>query len=609
MELEQALELAKNRLGKKYFDNLELVLQQVDEENVLEVTKEESKVTIVYNQLASLFRGLTIVKEHKNEKEFKVSLKKNFTTNGYMFDCSRNGVAKVDVIKDKIMMLALMGMNRVLLYTEDTYKLDKYPYFGYLRGGYTKEDIKEMVEFGEAFGVELIPCIQTLGHLERPLRWEPMMNLNDGPTTLMVGKDEVYTFIEEMIKFSRECFHSKEIHIGMDESTEIGLGKYLGTHSFTDRVELFTQHIKKVIEICQKYDFSPMIWSDMYFRLNDPNTEYYRTTPLPESTIKMVPPEVSLVYWDYYHFDKKIYNDMISYHKQTNNNLYFAGGAWRWKGYVPAIQRSMEMSVLALEACKENGIKNVFLTAWGDNGNECSIHTTIPVVALYSTVDYFGATDEAAINSLMEAVEEETLERMKLLDLPDMPAKKLLIPQYNPSKYLLYQDPLNGIFDLQVKDDFARNYSEFAVILEKASKESHKYSQVYKTLSLLCSALSIKADLGVRLRKAYKGKDQQTLKTIANKDIPLLIKLIDLLNVNFRNQWISENRLFGFDVVDGRLGYLKNRLETTRAIVNQYIGKKIDKIEELETDILPFNGHDYEVCWNWWIQTASVHGI
>ena len=38
-----------------------------------------------------------------------------------------------------------MGLNSMMLYTEDTYTVDNYPYFGYLRGRYSKEELKEIV--------------------------------------------------------------------------------------------------------------------------------------------------------------------------------------------------------------------------------------------------------------------------------------------------------------------------------------------------------------------------------------------------------------------------------------------------------------------------------
>lgn len=609
MELLESIKIAQEQLGAKHFQGLKIEYKNVEDQSVLTVIKEHNNATIIYGHKSCLFRGLTLIKERRNEDSYQVNLKKAFTTNGFMVDVSRNGVIKVEKLKEIILTQALMGQNRLLLYTEDTYELEKYPYFGYLRGGYSKEDLKMLVEYGENFGVELIPCIQTLGHLARVFRWYPMEELKDGPSTLLIDDDKAYEFIEEMIKVSRECFHSKDIHIGMDESTEIGLGRYLSKHPYTNRVELFTQHIKKVLEICQKYDFSPMIWSDMYFRLNDKDEEYYRNTPLPESTVKLVPKNVQLVYWDYYHSDKKIYDDMISYHKQTKNEIVFAGGAWRWSGFAPSIQGSFKNTIPAMQSCVENGVKNVFVTAWGDNGNECTIYSSLPVIALYSVADFFGVTDEEKVNSLLEAVTGETLKRMKLLDLPNMPDNKVLLPQYNPSKFFLYQDVLAGIFDLQVKDNFAKNYGEHAKELKLAAKESAKFGYVYNLLANLCSVLEIKVDLGVRLRKAYREGNKKVLKQIATKDIPEILKRLPVFHKSVREQWFKENRSFGYDVLDGRIGYLRSRLETTQLTIKDYLADKLERIEELEKDILPYNGFDYEICWNSWTTTVTVHNI
>ena len=603
-----AINLAKEKLGNSIFATLDVRFEYKKDEG-LKVKRNNNQVKIIYSKKSMLFRGLTLVKEHANEEKFELNLQNNFTHNGYMIDCSRNGVANLKTLKEIILTQALMGQDRLLLYTEDTYKLDKYPFFGYLRGGYTKEEIKEIVEYAEEFGVELIPCIQTLGHLARPLRWEPMIPLRDGPTTLLADDEKVYEFIEEMIKFSRECFKSTDIHIGMDESTEMGLNRYLGFHKYVDRVELFSRHLDRVIGICKKYDFKPMIWSDMYFRLNTKNEEYYRDTPLPSLTLKLIPKDITLVYWDYYHDKEKIYDDMISYHKDTKRDIVFAGGAWRWKGFAPSIQKSIEMSTAAMSSCIKNGIKDVFVTAWGDNGNECSLVGAFPILALYSVADNFGKIEEDKIDSLLKAITGDSLEDFKLMDLPDRPEGKVLSPHYNPSKFLLYQDPLNGIFDLQVKDNFAENYRKYSVILKEKSKTSKEFGYVYEILSTLCDCLSLKVDLGVRLRKNYKDKNKVELKRIIKKDIPTLIKNLDLFNKLIFIQWNKENKPFGFDVIDGRLGYLKNRLLTTIKVVKEYLDGKVSSISELETEILPFNGHDYEISWNWWIQTCTVNDL
>lgn len=58
-----------------------------------------------------------------------------------------------------------------MLYTEDTYEVNDEPYFGYVRGRYTKEEMKELDAFAGSLGISLIPCIQTLAHLKATFRW------------------------------------------------------------------------------------------------------------------------------------------------------------------------------------------------------------------------------------------------------------------------------------------------------------------------------------------------------------------------------------------------------------------------------------------------------
>ncbi len=53
---------------------------------------------------------------------------------------------------------------------EDTYQVEGEEMFGYLRGGYTLSQIKEIDQFSQVFGIEFIPCIQTFGHSEQILQ-------------------------------------------------------------------------------------------------------------------------------------------------------------------------------------------------------------------------------------------------------------------------------------------------------------------------------------------------------------------------------------------------------------------------------------------------------
>ena len=90
---------------------------------------------------------------------------KNFDTFGVMIDMSRNAVMSLDGLKRFLPLLKKMGYNCVMLYTEDTYEVDGEPYFGYMRGRYSKTEMKEIDDFADGLGMTVIPCIQTLAHL------------------------------------------------------------------------------------------------------------------------------------------------------------------------------------------------------------------------------------------------------------------------------------------------------------------------------------------------------------------------------------------------------------------------------------------------------------
>ncbi len=88
---------------------------------------------------------------------------------GTMVDMSRNAVMNVTSLKQWIDITADLGYNTLMLYTEDTFEVDGNPYFGYMRGRYSKEELKEIDAYALKKGMELIPCTQMLCLLYRRL--------------------------------------------------------------------------------------------------------------------------------------------------------------------------------------------------------------------------------------------------------------------------------------------------------------------------------------------------------------------------------------------------------------------------------------------------------
>ncbi|MCQ2142428.1 MAG: polyprenyl synthetase family protein, partial [Bacteroidales bacterium] len=88
--------------------------------------------------------------------------------------------------------MAMLGLNLLMLYTEDTYEVEGQPYWGYLRGRYSKDELREIDRYAEALDIELVPCIQTLGHMDQFLQWNNSRRLRDQHDILPIDLPDTY---------------------------------------------------------------------------------------------------------------------------------------------------------------------------------------------------------------------------------------------------------------------------------------------------------------------------------------------------------------------------------------------------------------------------------
>src|SRR5699024_11357368 len=91
-----------------------------------------------------------------------------------------------------------------------------------MRGRYSEDELKELDDYANQFGIELIPCIQTLAHLEEFLKWDAAYHYKDTRGALLLESEQTYELLENMISSVSRPFRSKRIHIGMDEAEEVG---------------------------------------------------------------------------------------------------------------------------------------------------------------------------------------------------------------------------------------------------------------------------------------------------------------------------------------------------------------------------------------------------
>ena len=504
---------------------------------------------------------------------------------GVMLDCSRNGVMKVEKVREFIDYLALFGYNSLQLYTEDTFEVEGEPYFGYMRGGYTQEELKEIDKYAKSKGIELIPCVQTLAHLNQIFKWEKYYDINDVNDILLVDEEKTYVFLENIFKTISKCFSSKHINIGMDEAHLLGAGKHISRFGYEKRYSILCRHLQRVCAIADKYGLKPMMWSDMFFRTVLNGGYYAKDVDIPQSVVENVPENVELVYWNYYDDNAEKYNDMFRHHKIFNRNIWFAGGAWSWLGFAPMNSFTMRTMKPAMEACRKNQIGNVMITMWGDNGKECSYFSLLPSLFFIKKI-YDGETDIQKIKDDFKRLTGEDFDGMCSLDLPNLICGNK-DKNYNPCKYVLYNDLFNGFLDTTLPEGGAEDYRKNAEMLKKV-KNGSKYEYIFDVQVALCEALSIKYGLGIKLRKAYQSGNRDRLARDI-QEIKMLEAKIETLYYNLKKLWFKENKPQGFDVQEMRFGGLLLRLRSCRERLEDYLVGDIKDIPELETNLMPYS--------------------
>ncbi|MFZ7946925.1 beta-N-acetylhexosaminidase [Neobacillus sp. 19] len=548
---------------------------------------------ITFDKPIHFFRALGLWLEHfHKDHEFDLSENPQFELSGVMLDASRNAVPTVADIEKLLRRMAVMGLDTLMLYTEDTYEVKEYPYFGYMRGRYTTEELKACDDYAGKLGIEMIPCIQALGHLREALKWNDAASIKDTDDILLVDEPKTYEFLENCIRAASEPFQTKRIHIGMDETFQLGLGKYLEKHGFENHIDLMNRHLQKVVSLTDKYGLKPMIWSDMYFTLFAEDSKYRDENGRIREEILASIPDVELVYWNYYQGEQEVYETYFRHHKQLAKKTIFAGGAWTWNGLAPNYGKAIATTEAAMAACKKEGIKEVFVTLWGDNGAETPFSTSMPILQLFAEHTYHKEVTIAHTAKRFAFLNEGHFDDFMMLkrldETPGVMKDNMNISM--TSKVLLYQDVLIGLYDENIRGlSIGEHYQKLVPEMEQAKHNNPKWEKLFEFYEQLARVLSVKAEIGIKIKEVYEKKDFEQMRAFLPK-LDWIQANVNLLRQMHRNIWFAAYKPFGWEVIDIRYGGVITRMDSVKYRIHEWLEGRISAIEELEEERLRHDG-------------------
>lgn len=177
-----------------------------------------------------------------------------FPYRGLHFDVSRH-FRSTDFLKKQIDAMAKYKMNRMHIHLTDAtgwrLQIDSYPRLtgfaawrsrpvwkdwwngdrlyveegteGAYGGYYTKEEMRDLVEYARERHIEIIPEIEMPGHSEEVLAAYPELSCAGKPYAqgeMCIGNEDTFRFVEDVLTEVMDVFPSEFIHIGGDEANK-----------------------------------------------------------------------------------------------------------------------------------------------------------------------------------------------------------------------------------------------------------------------------------------------------------------------------------------------------------------------------------------------------
>ena len=128
-------------------------------------------------------------------------------------------------------------------------------------------EIRELDEYARARHVELVPTLQSLGHMHQILKYPRYRKLAESERKWSVSPslEETYELLDDLYSEYLGNFRSPWLNANCDEPVDLGKGLSKERAEKEGVAAIFASHVGRVQELAAKHGKKTMIWADFLF--------------------------------------------------------------------------------------------------------------------------------------------------------------------------------------------------------------------------------------------------------------------------------------------------------------------------------------------------------
>jgi hypothetical protein len=313
----------------------------------------------------------------------------DFALRGVMLDVSRGKVPTLETLKGLVDMLAQLKLNALMLYVEHTFRFRRHPLIGKGASPLDAETLRELDDHAAAQHVELIPCLQSLGHMDHILtlpRYRELAETEMGWTIAPThpGSREL---IEDLYDEFLPNFRSRRMNANCDEPWDLGLGQSKERSEELGPGGLYLEHVRWLREAAERNGKQTMIWGDVV-----------HAHP---KRIAEIPKDLVLLDWWY---EAEFDYDRVAVFGANDLEFAVCPGTSSWNSLFPRVDNSLANIAGWGGAARRHGALGMLNTDWGDFGHYNLLGNSWFAYAAGAQQSWSGSCEDAAFDAGFSAL-------------------------------------------------------------------------------------------------------------------------------------------------------------------------------------------------------------